>query len=378
MIAPRCFKNRRGVRRCLWGASFSGCAGLLALAVGCAVVSNRSARHFHPIQEPMPAGHGALIDTIPAYRRPEGATYLTFPEWYLVFNPQEYAQSLALHPPSRFPYFKSLGQFWGGYAEVYGITQHNYPFNGGAHLMVMVIGTSTTVEYTIKGVYENTVGRFSEFTAQGKRTAEDDYAAQVAKDYGDFVPTQPWFDFPFGHKLAGLWSQTRFFGPHFPRKFERKLFLSLEYGVKSLYAGVIRLASYTVYGVADTEVYATVRNIPESAFGNPNVKKVRLLADGACIITVPHYQGFTDTVPVLAALGVQFEEIAGNDEILLTIVTPSDWSYDLSAGQPLFSMDVLAGAGLKRVAIQAPVKSLGAMLREIEAGHLKVEHLYDY
>lgn len=365
-------------RRILFPAVCVFTVALIVLSGGCMVVSHRAANRFHPINEPMSAEHRALIAGIPKYQRPESATYLTFPEWYLVFNPQEYAQSLAQHPPSRFPYFKSIGQLWTGYAEVYGATKRNYPFDYGTHLMVMVIGTSTTVEYTVKGVYENTVGRLSELSAGHARTTEDDYATQVAKDYGDFVPTRPWFDFPFGHKLAGLWTQNKFFGPHFPRKLERKFFLSLEYGVKSLYAGVIRLASHAVYGVADTEVYATVRDIPESAFANPDVKKIKPLPDGSCIITVPHYQGFTDTVPALARQGVQFEEISGNDEILITLVAPSDWTYDLAAGQPLFTMDLLAGEPKKRVAVQAPVKALGAMLREIEAKHLTVEHLYDY
>jgi len=373
----RLFKNRV-VRRILLPAVCAFAGASILLSGGCMITAHRAANRFHPVNEPMSAEHRALIASIPKYQRPEAATYLTFPEWYLVFNPQEYAQSLAVHPPSRFPYFKSIGQLWTGYAEVYGATKRNYPFDYGSHLMVMVIGTSTTVEYTVKGVYENTVGRLSELSAGHARTSEDDYATQVAKDYGDFVPTQPWFDFPFGHKLAGLWSRNKFFGPHFPRKLERKFFLSLEYGVKSLYAGVIRLASHAVYGVADTEVYATVRNIPDHAFANPDVKKIKPLADGACIITVPHYQGFTDTVPKLARLGVDFEEIAGNDEILITILAPSNWSYDLSAGQPLFTMDLLAGLAQKRVAIQAPVKALGAMLREIEAKHLTIEHLYDY
>jgi hypothetical protein len=377
VIFKRFFKKRI-VRRVLLSTMLASIGMMIAAVSGCVVVSNRAARNFHPVNEPLSPEHNALIDSIPKYRRPESATYLTFPEWYLVFNPQEYAQALAQRPPSQFPYFKSIGQLWTGYAEVYGATKHNYPFDTGTHLMVMVIGTSSTVEYTIKGVYENTVGRASEFTASKARTAEDDFAAQVAKDYGNFVTTQPWFDFPFGHKLAGLWTDNRFFGPHFPRKCERKFFLSLEYGVKSLYAGVIRLASHAVYGVADTEVYATVTNIPESAFTNPDVKKIRQLEDGTVIITVPHYQGFTDTVPVLAQQGVEFVEIAGNDEILLTIVAPADWTYDLAGGHPLFTMELLSGTDSKRVAIQAPVKSLGALLREVEAKHLKVEHLYDY
>ena len=43
----------------------------------------------------------------------------------------------------------------------------SFPFNGGYHLMVMVIGSSTTVEYALKGVYEHTIGRLAEATVSG-------------------------------------------------------------------------------------------------------------------------------------------------------------------------------------------------------------------
>ena len=377
MIVRHILRSRLA-RFCLFSCVTAGLVATIVITGGCVVTSHKAANRFHPVNDPVSSEHRALIASIPKYQRPESGTYLTFPEWYLVFNPQEYAQSLAQHPPSRFPYFKSIDQLWTGYAEVYGATKRTYPFDPGKHLMVMVISTSSTVEFTIKGVYENTVGRLSELSAGNHRTSEDDYAAQVAKDYGDFIPTLPWFEFPFGHKLTKLWSQNRFFGRHFPRKLERKFFLSLEYGVKSLYAGVIRLASHAVYGVADTEVYATVHDIPENAFDNPNVKKIKSLSDGSFVITVPHYQGFTDTIPLLARQGVQFDDIAGNDEILLTIIASADWTYDLAAGNQLFTMELLSDTDSKRVAIQAPVKSLGALLREIETKHLRIEHLYDY
>ena len=352
-------------------------AGALALE-GCVLLAPGPKVDFHPIDVPMSAEKKALIDRTEHYRRSESTSYMSFPEWYLVFNPQELAQTLQEKRPSAFPYFKSIGQFWGGYGQVYGLTRPYYPFDFGDHLMLNVIGSSTTVEYLIRGVYENSVGRATELLSFGARSEEEDYAAQAAKEYGDFIPTEPWFDFPFGHKLVGLWTKTPFFGWNFLRKTERKLILSTEYGFKSIYAAVIRLASHAVYGVADTRVYATARTIPANAFDDPDVKKIQDFDDGSTLITVPHYQGFTDTVPKLAALGVDFVEVAGNDEILLTIVAPADWQYDLSAGMELFSQDMLASPGEKRVAIQAPIASLGAMLREIQGKKLRIEHLYDY
>jgi hypothetical protein len=340
------------------------------------ISASRAQQDFKTISEARTAEHEAEIDRTEHYRRPEEATYLSYPEWYLVSNPQEYAQFLHHERPSGFPYARSICQFWNSYAQVYAIAQRHYPFNAGEHLMVAVIGTSSTIEWIIKGAYENTIGRLFELLAD-EQTSEEKYAAEVARDYGDFIPTQPWFDFPFGEKFKGLWTTADFFGSHFPRKCERKLFLSLEYGVKTLYAGVIRLASHSVYGVADTEVYALVTHLP-AALTTPQVKLVRQVADGTAIISVPHYQGFTDTVPVLARDGVDLLEVAGNDEILMTIVAPAGWNYDLGAGKPLFTMQLLNGSEFKRVAIQAPIRSLGSMLREIDSKKLRVEHLFDY
>lgn len=366
----------RSLRRFLVGSILFGVAGIALCTVTFIVVASRAQLDFRPVQEPISTELRAFIDKTDKYQREESSTYLTFPEWYLVFNPQEYGQFLHDHPPSQFPYFKSIGQFWRGYAEVYGITKRHYRPNFGDQLMVVVIGTSTTVEYVIKGVYENTVGRLSE--CSGAQTAEEVYAAQVAREYGEFIPTQPWFDFPFGRKLTDLWTTTEFFGPHFLRKCERKFFLGLEYGVKVIYAAVLRLASHSVYGVADDEVYTSVTNIPEDAFANANVKRIKQLAEHSWIISVPHYQGFTDTVPELARQGVDFSEIAGNDEILVTVVAPTSWKFNLSEGKALFTMELLNDAKLQRVAIQAPVKSLGRILREIETKGIRVEHLFDY
>jgi len=373
----RLARSRR-VRRIGVVLLLAGCAGLATAAAAFLIVAGRAQRDFRPVLEALSPERSALIARIPKYRRAEESTYLTFSEWYLVFNPQEYAEFLRSYPPSQFPYWKSLRQIWGGYAQVYAIARRHYPFNGGDHLSIVVIATSATIEWVIKGAYENTIGRLSEWIGGGSSTAEDRYAAEVAREYGDFVPTRPFFEFPFGHRLIGLWSKTDFFGPHFIRKCERKFFLSLEYGVKWIYSAAIRAGSHAVYGVADTEVFASATNISDAAFATPGVRKVQPLGDGAWIITVPHYQGFTDTVPLLAQQGVHFEEIAGNDEIMLTLIAPTAWRYDLSAGRPLFTMELLSGTGFERVAVQAPIKSLDQMLREIATKGLRLEHLFDY
>ncbi|MES2213546.1 MAG: hypothetical protein V4473_01745 [Patescibacteria group bacterium] len=334
--------------------------------------------NFKTINDQIPEQIKIAENNIQNYSRTEETTYLSFPEWYLVFNPQEYGIYIGAHKPSEFPYFTSIHQFWSGYCDVYGITKKNYPFNGGDHLTEVVIGTSFTVEYGIKGAWENTVGRISEWTADGEQTEEDFFAAKVAQDYGNFIPTKPWYEFPFGQRFGQLWTQTPFFGQHFLRKIERKIFLSFEYGMKSVYALVIRVATHAVYGVADTEVYVSATHVPDSIFQNPQIRMVSDLGNDKYIIAVPHYQGFTDTVPGLAMKGLLFVDIAGNDEILVTAVAPQSWKFDLPDGSLLFTMNMMTDDSQKRIVLQVPVRSLGQILIQLKTEEVRIEHLYDY
>ena len=333
--------------------------------------------NFKTINDQIPAQLKTAENDIKDYKRTEESTYLTFPEWYLVFNPQEYGRFIAKEKPSRFPYFTSIGQFWSGYCQVYGITKRNYSFNAGDQLMEAVIGTSFSVEYAIKGVWENTIGGASEWLGGSTQTEEDLYAAKVAQGYGNFIPTDPFYQFPFGHKFIGLWKDTSFFGPHILRKWERKTFLSLEYGVKAIYSWLIKISTHSIYGIADTEVYASVEKVSDSIFQDPRVRKIREFENHSYVVTVPHYQGFTDFVPILARQGVVFIDIAGNDEILLTAVAPQDWKYDLQNGTLLFTMPMMTTSE-KRIAVQVPVKFLSTIVVQLESGGVRVEHLYDY
>jgi hypothetical protein len=80
------------------------------------------------------------------HQRTGDQTFLTFPEWYLVHSPAEYAAYVQEHAPSRFPFIGHIRQFWQSYLAVYGAVKNDYPFNGEYHTMIMVIGGSTTLE----------------------------------------------------------------------------------------------------------------------------------------------------------------------------------------------------------------------------------------
>jgi len=320
-----------------------------------------------------------ITQGLSGYARSEDQTYLTLPEWYIVYSSEEYAAFIAQNRPSQFPYFQAIGQYWGSYYDVCAVTRDQYPFNTRYHTILAVIGTSFTMENIVKGAYENTVGRVTEWISSDELTEEDAYARQVAQEYGDFLHTIPWFEFPFGEKLKGLWGETNLWGPNAIRKWERKFALSLEYGVKSLYAWLIKRGNQASFSPMDLEIHIWVEGISDEVLQRaPEIRIVKAIDEQTAIAVVPRYEAFTKMAPRLARQGVQFVEIAGNDEIMITAIADHAWEYNLEAGEFLFAMQILSQPELKRIAVKVPVKSLHTVLTDLESSGVKIEHIYDY
>lgn len=347
----RRFPHARNLLKCALVAAGAAVALFALLAIVFAVHCSMMRGRFQP-SEPSRAGQH-----MSGYARPEDGSFLSYAEWYIVWSYQEKAASQQARLPSAFPYFGAIGQYWSGYCCSYSAVRGRYPFNFGDHLMLGVIGSSFTLEYAIKGMYENTVGRFSEWTARHELTDDDRYAAGVARDYGQFVADRPFYEFPFFHALGGLWLQTRLFGPHIFRKWERKVWLSLDYAVEGIYCGLIELASHAVYGVEDDFTYAIVERTPQKP----------------AVVRLPRYQKFTTAACSLLASGARFDEIAGNRQIMLTAVVPHDWKFPFSKGEVLFATGILTDPASKRVAIRSRVEDLGEI-----AAAIPIEHIYDY
>lgn len=321
----------------------------------------------------------AATQELTGYFRNEEQTYLTLPEWYIVYSAEEYAAFIQANEPSGFPYFGAIGQYWRSYADVCAITKGRYAFNSTYHMTLYVIGISFTVENIVKGLYENTIGRVSEWVSSPELTEEDALHRQVSAEYGEFMHMIPWFEFPFFDKLAQLWTTTGYWGRNPLRKWERKFFLNMEYGGKGIYGALIRQGAAVAYGPEMDYAYAIITGYDEeTARDFPEVAVVEQLDGGQTLVGLPRYEGFTQTVPKLAGRGVEFVEIAGNQHIMITVIAPRDWSYNLEVGETLFALNVMTQPNLQRMAIRVPVSSLHTVLAALEAEGVALEHLYDY
>jgi hypothetical protein len=312
----------------------------------------------------------------PEHRRGPEQTFLTYPEWFLVHSPAEYAEYVSEHTPTRFPFIGHTCQFWQGYAAVTRATR-DFPFNFRYHVMVMVIGTSTSVEYVMRAAYETMIGRLSELAAPRRLGEEDRYAAKVAQDYVDFIRDQPWYEYDFTTKLAGLWKDTSLFGPDFVRKWERKYALTTEYLIKGGYAWLIKKATKAAYDEPLPVTAVVIDGLPAGAQNDLSEIKVLTTSKDSALILLPRYYKFKQHAAGIAAKGGRFREIAGNGAnalILVSALVPADWQSD----GLVFEQPVLTRPQTKRAVLAVPVGSLATLLNRLASDGARLEHVYDY
>jgi len=345
---------------------------LLVIATGIIALS------FVKAPEPLNPDTAPLPTAYEQYHRNEEQTYLTFPEWYIVYSSDEYAKFIKSNPPSAFPYFSSIKQFWEGYADVYCLTKDKYEFNTGYHVMVGVIGTSLTIEYTLKGIYENTVGRLSEWTASG-RTEQEDFAADMQKEYVDFINIYPWYEYDFAGKLVQFITQTHIKDNNIIRKIERTFILSAEYAGKAVYGWVMKKLTYLSYEPESPFTVVKATDLPDSLLEKE--KSMRLITksdDGTKLIAFPRYNAFRNYSLTAAQEGANFSEIAGNSSVILvTVIADTGFSFT-DSGETVFTQQILTQPTKKRLGLRLPVTSLTAVLTDLEKQGVLVEHIYDY
>jgi hypothetical protein len=314
----------------------------------------------------------------PADRRGEEQTFLTFPEWFLVFSPAEYAEFVKTHNPDEFCFWGHIGQLWSSYGQVIHQTRARHePTNWGYHVMIMVIGVSTTVEYAIRSAYEELVGRVSGALAGG-RTAEDDYAAQVAQEYVDFIRVRPWYEFDFTTRLKHLWTQTSFSGPHFLRKAERRYALTTEYLVKAVYGKIIEKATHTAYEKPILTTSVVVSPWPACEQAPREVALISPAKETEAQVALPRYQDFMAPATALAKCGANFQEIAGNHGVILMSALGPLGQAPPADTEVMIRQPIITQPGKEREVLVIPVTKLAAVLRGLSGQGLTVEHIFDY
>lgn len=304
-----------------------------------------------------------------AGRRPEARTWLTYPEWHIVYSAESLGRYLAKGGrPSGYDYGADVAGFWRSYCAINRVAGARVGA-ADAKQMIYVIGISFTLEMAVKAGWEAIIGRISE-TLGSWHSPEDRYAAGVQQRYGAFMHEVPWYGFDFAGTLAGLWRTQGDWS--IVRRPERRVALSAEYGVKAVYAkGIGALAAMQPDATTLTMI---VRASPQAVAAiDPRLSPLAS-GNGRTLVRAPRYAQFTDLLGKLADRGIAVESIAGNRTIFLTVLAPTR-SPPAAA---LLAMPLGDRPGWSRYGVSVAVGDLTNRIATARAAGAEIEHVYDY
>jgi hypothetical protein len=311
-------------------------------------------------------------------RREEVNSYLTYPEWSIVHAYEDLAAVTRATSESDYDYFGAIGRYWSSLCSIYRLSSSRGTIAADYKVMLHVIGLSFAAEMGVKGLWEKTVGRIALFLRGPGRTPEDNFAADLAADYARFLQQAPWYDYPFGAKLWRFWADVPLMEGNIFRKVERRVALSLEWGAKAIYARAIAAGAG-----ATMPIVARIRAViappaDNDATADPRIKVIETRPDGSTVIEVDRYRTHTEIMKGLAARGRAYSEIAGNRNILVTVVAPAGSTALPGGAKLLFEVPVAARPGWRRLALDVGVSELMALIRNLPASGMVLEHVYDY
>ncbi|MEM9433863.1 MAG: hypothetical protein AAGA12_08070 [Pseudomonadota bacterium] len=299
-----------------------------------------------------------------ADHRPEARTYLTYPEWHIVHAYDDYSEVVRTGDPHQFGFAKATLGFWSSLCDLSRVSAAYGGFPWETKQMVYVIGISFSAEMLAKAAYEETLGRLF-VTLRGAEPADlDTLSAGQARDYAEFLQQTPWYKWDFRADADAL----RAAATPALRDRERRVALGIEYRVKAAYAQAIAAAVSSV-GPDALRLRLVAKDLPETL--PEGVAVIKALPEGT-IIETPRYRALTHILIDLAVSGTNFVEIAGNDDIMLTVIANQ---AEIANAQSTMARQ---GYGDFRHIVGLRVPDLAQRLRDYEKQGLKVEHIHDY
>ena len=309
----------------------------------------------------------------PAYWRAEANTYLTYPEWHIVYAYDGLAETLKTSDEYSFGYLKSIAGFWSSTCQMMRHADAHGGADGETRLMVHTIGVSFTLEMLMKAGYEERIGRlFAAVRGEGK-TPQDLIARDMAIDYAAFLRQTPWYKYDFA-----VWRSKLDAAPVTDtlRGWERRLALGGEWSAKIAYAQAIA-AGVAATGEAKLIIRSLVSDLPSTDLaGLAGVKLVEETPAGA-IIETDRYDAFTKIIAAVAAKGGRFVEIAGNDDIMASVLLAPGEVY-AGPGSEIARVNRDGFEG-DRVLATLKTADLGTLFSAYPAAAGRgVEHVFDY
>jgi hypothetical protein len=322
------------------------------------------------------------LENEPKYRRAEGDSFLTFPEWNIVYAYRDLAAVTRRQSESGFGYWTSVSGFWSSLCAATRAASSIGAVTADQKTTNYIIALSFTAEMAIKGMWERTIGWVTTQAAGVQATVEDRQSARMLDEYASFLNQTPWYRYLFADEIKRLWTQTPFIesgagAGQYLRKIERRLALTLEWAGKAAYAKAIGYLAG--YAPADLTIKSVVADLSAAdAAADSRIKILRELEPGKTLIETPRYDEFTDIARKLGARGKSFVEIAGARRILTSVLAPQGAKIEVGEARELFAFPIAAKPGWRRIGYDVDVRDLTRHIGAVERQGAMFEHAYDY
>ncbi len=314
---------------------------------------------------------------IKEYFRAEEQTILTVPEWYLVYNPKEYADYLKSGKnPSNFPFYKSIDEYWKLYDRSLKLTSEAYPENTEYKTMLQVIGASMTMEYGAKIIYENTIGRFFSLFAEEQISKQEQTIIEAQSAYSDFIYQTAWYEFNFLDWIKKVWTVSDNSNCSTLRKWERTVLFTFEFSFKAFYSQLIQWAAQSTYETPSNVIYLIISNT--DSIKESKDLKIITKGDDKMIIAVTRWGAFTTEMIKLSNQDVKIYEISGNDEIAVSTIMDNSKDIKLTDTKLLYQSKIVTDDKLKRNVYFLLVDKLLPFIKKARNESVTIEHVYDY
>jgi hypothetical protein len=267
----------------------------------------------------------------------------------------------------------SVTGFWRSACALMQVADQHGGADFGTRSMIHTIGVSFTLEMALKAAYEETLGRVTASWRGDEKTPQDEAVAGMAARYAAFLRQTPWYQYPFRREAERLWAAPI---EGSVRGWERRIGIGAEWYAKAAYA---RLSGAAV--AATEPATLSIRSVV-AGIGRPAlalIDGVKIIGERAgCVeIETRRYARFTAILWEIASRGGTVLDIAGNDDIMVSMTVPQGADVRRLPGSVILRM-TRSGIPGERLLIATKVKELAALLRAHPPGDPGLEHVFDY
>jgi hypothetical protein len=310
-----------------------------------------------------------------AEQRPSANSYMTYPEWHIVYAYEGLAETLDRGDEYQFGYLHSVIGFWRAECRILQAADQHGGADFATRSTSYVIGPSFGLELFFKALYEKTLGAGFAILRGHEKAPQDIAAREMAHDYATFLNQAPWYEYDFQKAIIALWDAPV---TQPIRGWERRLALTGEWKAKILYAQGIKSLVGATTGDADLTIFSVIQGLTKQQLMEIQGVSVKQELGPGLLIETPRYAAFNAILIEIAKRGGEIIEIAGNDNIMITTLHGRGANGRYGENAKVLATLERQGFGEERDLVEVKLAGLSGLIRQLPSGEARLEHIYDY